>query len=157
MGVIYDPLRDQTFVTHRGNGARVNDVPIHVSRAASLSNALVGLDWGHTNEVRRQILRYLQQIAPHCGTVRVLGSAALAMAYVAVGWLDAYFHVELKPWDAAAGMLMIAEAGGRCTTLEGKTYRVDLPGCLATNSLVHDELLTLMRRAHATAEKVPTN
>ena len=157
MGVIHDPLRHHTFVAHRGNGTTLNGAPIHVSGAASLSNAMVGLDWGHTNEVRRQILRYLQQIAPHCGTVRVLGSAALAMAYVAVGWLDAYFHVELKPWDAAAGMLMIAEAGGRCTTLEGKTYRVDLPGCLATNSLVHDELLTLMRRAHATAEKVPTN
>jgi myo-inositol-1(or 4)-monophosphatase len=154
MGVVHDPLRDHTFVAHRGNGTRLNDVPIRVSRATNLSNAMVGLDWGHTNEVRKRILLYLQQIAPHCGTLRVLGSAALAMAYVAAGWLDAYFHVELKPWDGAAGMLIIAEAGGRCTTLEGKPYRVDLPGCLATNSLVHDELLTLMRRSHATAENV---
>jgi len=80
-----------------------------------------------------------------------LGSAALAMAYVAAGWLDAYFHIGLKPWDTAAGMLIISEAGGRCSTLEGEPYRVDLPGCLSTNSLIHDELLVLMRRPDALA------
>jgi len=145
IGVIHDPLRDQTFVAHRGGGTRLNDVPIQVSRVANLGNSLIGLDWGHTNEVRKRILCYLHQITPRCGTLRVLGSATLALAYVAVGWLDAYFSLGLKPWDAAAGMLIITEAGGRCSTPEGKTYRVDLPGCLATNSLIHDELLTLMR------------
>ena len=151
IGVIYDPLRDQMFAAHRGGGARLNDVPIHVSRVANLGNALVGLDFGHTNEVRKRILFYLHHIAPHCGTIRVLGSAALAMAYVAAGWLDAYFHIGLKPWDTAAGMLIITEAGGRCSTLEGKPYRVDLPGCLASNSLINGELLTLMRGPDALA------
>ncbi len=151
IGVIYDPLRDQMFVAHRGGGARLNNVPIHVSRVANLGNALVGMDLGHTNEVRKRILFYLYQIAPHCGTLRVMGSAALAMAYVAAGWLDAYFHLGLKPWDTAAGMLMITEAGGHCSTLEGKPYRVHLPGCLASNSLIHNELLTLMRGPDALA------
>ena len=151
MGVIHDPLRDQTFVAHRGGGARLNDVPIRVSPIPNLDNALVGLDWGHSNEVRVRILSYLDQIAPLCGTMRVLGSATLAMAYVAVGWLDAYFSMGLKPWDAAAGMLIITEAGGRCSTLEGNPYHVNLPGCLATNRLIHDALLNLMRRSDALA------
>ncbi len=124
IGVIYDPLRDQMFVARRGSGAWLNDLPIHVSRVANLGNALVGIDLGHTNEVRKRILFYLYQIAPHCGALRVMGSAALAMAYVAAGWLDAYFHIGLKPWDTAAGMLIITEADGRCSTLEGKPYRV---------------------------------
>ncbi|MDX2508855.1 MAG: inositol monophosphatase family protein, partial [Desulfobacterales bacterium] len=103
IGVIYDPLRDQMFVARRGGGARLNDVSIHASRVTNLGNAIVGLDLGHTNEVRKRILFYLHQIAPHCGTLRVMGSAALAMTYVASGWLDAYFHIGLKPWDTAAG------------------------------------------------------
>ncbi len=145
IGVIHDPLRDHTFVAEQGYGARLNDKPIHVSRAASLENALVGLDWGHSNEVRERILLFLHRIVPKCGTLRVLGSATLALAYVAAGWLDAYFHIGLKPWDTAAGMLIITEAGGRCSTLEGEPYRVDLPGCLATNNLIHDELLAVMQ------------
>jgi myo-inositol-1(or 4)-monophosphatase len=82
---------------------------------------------------------------PRCGTVRVLGSATLALAYVAAGWLDAYFHLALKPWDTAAGMLLIAEAGGRCTTLQGEPYRVGVPGFLATNGRLHEVLLAVMR------------
>ena len=144
IGVIHEPLRDQTFVARKGRGARLNNVLIHVSRTASLGNAMVGLDWGHTHAERRQILSYLHRIAPDCGTLRVLGSAALAMAYVAAGWLDAYFSVGLKPWDVAAGMIMITEAGGRCSTLEGEPHQVDLPGCLVTNNLIHDELLTVV-------------
>jgi len=151
MGVIHDPMRNHTFVAHRGGGARLNDLPIHVSRVANFGNAMVGLDWGHANGVRETILAHLQQLTFRCGTLRVLGSAALALAYVASGWLDAYFSMGLKPWDTAAGMLIISEAGGRCSTLEGKPYRVNLPGCLATNSLIHDELVSLMRRSHAVA------
>lgn len=145
IGVIHDPLRDQTFVAHQGGETRLNEVPIQPSRVANLGSALIGLDWGHTDEERKQTLFYLHQITPHCGTLRVLGSAALALAYVAAGWLDAYFNPGLKPWDTAAGMLIVTEAGGLCSTLEGNAYRVDLPGCLATNSLIHDELLTLLR------------
>ena len=144
LGVIYDPLRDQMFVAEKGAGARLNDNPIHVSRIAGLDKALVGLDWGHTNGVREHILAYLHQIVPRCGTLRVLGSAALAMAYVAAGWLDAYFHLGVKPLDVAAGILIITEAGGRCSTLEGRPYHVNLPGCLVTNNLIHEEMLTAM-------------
>jgi len=145
IGVIHDPLRDQTFVAERGGGARFNGAPMHVSRVAGLRDALVGLDWGHADEVRERILVYLHRVVPRCGTLRVLGSATLALAYVGAGWLDAYFHLALQPWDAAAGMLIVAEAGGRCGTLEGEHYRVGVPGCVATNGFIHEELLAVLR------------
>jgi myo-inositol-1(or 4)-monophosphatase len=145
IGVIHDPLRDQTFVAERGSGAELDGAPIRVSRVARLDHAVVSLDWGHSDEDRCRTLGALNRVAPRCGTVRALGSAALALAYVAAGWLEAYFNLMMKPWDAAAGILLAAEAGGRCTTLEGTPYRVDRPGCLASNGLIHDELLNVIR------------
>jgi len=145
IGVIHDPLRDQTFVAERGSGAELDGAPIRVSRVARLDHAVVSLDWGHSDEDRARTLGALNRVAPRCGTVRALGSAALALAYVAAGWLEAYFNLMMKPWDAAAGILLVAEAGGRCTTLEGGAYRVDHPGCLASNGLIHDELLNVIR------------
>ncbi|MBU0705227.1 MAG: inositol monophosphatase, partial [Chloroflexi bacterium] len=145
VGVIHDPLRDQTFVAERGEGATINGAPMRVSHVARLDHTVIGADWARSDERRGRVLAYLGQVAPRCGTIRVLGSATLALAYVAAGWLDAYFHLALKPWDAAAGMLLVAEAGGRCTTLAGEPCRVDSPGCLATNGLIHEELLAVMR------------
>jgi myo-inositol-1(or 4)-monophosphatase len=143
-GAIYDPLRDQTFAAERGKGATLNGKPIHASRTSPLSHTALALDWGHSDEVRARTLDLLLRIAPRCGTVRALGSAALALAYVATGWLDGYFNLALKPWDTAAGTLLIAEADGRCTTLHGEPSRVDTPDCLATNGLIHDELLAVI-------------
>lgn len=143
-GAIYDPLREQTFAAERGKGATLNGAPIHASRASPLSRTVLALDWGHSDEVRAQTLKLLSEVAPRCGTVRAMGSAALALAYVAAGWLDGYFNLALKPWDTAAGTLLIAEAGGCCTTLDGTPYRVGTPGCLATNSLIHNELLAII-------------
>jgi myo-inositol-1(or 4)-monophosphatase len=147
VGVVHDPMRDLTFVAERGEGATLNDLPMRISGVGTLADSLIGLDWGHADEVRQQSLAYLGQVAPLCRTVRALGSATLGLAYVAAGWLDAYFNLALKPWDAAAGMLLISEAGGRCTTVDGKPFRVDFPGCLATNGLIHDAMLTAMATA----------
>jgi myo-inositol-1(or 4)-monophosphatase len=146
VGVIHDPLRDQTFVAERGAGARLDGTQLRVSPVARLDHAVVGLDWGHSHEERGRTLDVLHRVAPRCGTVRALGSAALALAYVAAGWLDAYFNLMMKPWDVAAGTLLVSEAGGRCTTLEGEPYRVDLPGCLGTNGQIHGELLAVLKR-----------
>jgi len=155
VGVIYDPLREHMFIAEQGGGARLNGAPLRVSRVSDLGQAAVGTDWGYDDELREQVLASLHRISPRCGTVRTLGSATLALAYVAAGWLDCYFHLKLSPWDAAAGMLLINEAGGRVSTPAGGPYRVDLPGCLATNGLLHDEMLALLspRRHAGHAEK----
>ena len=141
IGVIHDPLRGHTFAAERGNGATLDSEPIGASATQCLHEAVVGVDWGHEDEERRQTFDALLEVALRCHTVRALGSAALAQAYVAAGWLDGYFNMFLKPWDVAAGMLIVAEAGGECSTLRGEPYRVEMRGLLATNSLVHGELL----------------
>jgi len=144
IGVVHDPLRNHTFVAKRGQGATLNGASIRVSNVTRLGEAVVGLDWGRSNEIRERVLEYLHHIVVHCGTLRGVGSATLTLAYIATGWLDAYFHLAIRPWDAAAGVLLITEAGGRCTTLEDEPYRVDSPACLMSNGLIHTELLGVM-------------
>jgi len=146
IGVIHDPLRNHTFAAHSGGGARLNDMPIHASATAALKDAMIGVDWGHENKMRERMLRHASRILPACGALRVLGSAALALAYVAAGWIEAYFQPGLKPWDTAAGTLLVKEAGGRCTSMKGAPYRVQGSDCLATNRLIHDELLELLKQ-----------
>jgi len=146
VGAIYDPLRDDMFCAERGHGAQLNGTPIQASRVGSLEDALVGFDWGHADDIRRRTLQYVGQIAPVCRTVRGLGSAALALAYVAAGWLDTYLNLGLKPWDTAAGLVLMGETGGRTSTPEGEPYRFDHPACLATNGLIHDEILALLHQ-----------
>ena len=145
VGAIFDPLHEHMFAAQRDGGAQLNGEPIHVSRVETLADALVGVDWGHADEVRDQTIAAVGQVAPLCRTVRGLGSAVLALAYVAAGWLDAYFNFAMKPWDSAAGIALIAEAGGRVTTPGGDPYQIDMPDCLATNGLVHDQILTCLR------------
>jgi len=145
VGVIHDPLRHHTFAAFRGGGARLNDEPIHVSDVMGLEDALIGIDWGHENEVRARTLNNLHRILPRCGALRAAGSAALALAYVAAGWNDAYFQPGLRPWDAAAGVLLVNEAGGRCTTMKGDPYRVRFSDCVATNGSIHEELVRLLK------------
>jgi myo-inositol-1(or 4)-monophosphatase len=147
VGVVYDPMRDNLFSAARGRGAHLNGAPIRVSPTDAISDAVVALDWGHADAVRAQGLAYLNRIAPRCRTLRALGSAALAQAYVAAGWLDAYYNLGLKPWDAAAGMLLVAEAGGRYTTPQGTPYRADQPAALVSNGRLHAPLLALLAGA----------
>ena len=141
LGVVYDPLRDEMFVGERGNGAHVNGRSIEASDRMQLDQSVVGFDWGHADDDRQQVIAILNRVAPLCATVRGLGSAALALAYVAAGWLDAYINLALKPWDSAAAMVLIAEAGGRCTTIEGTPYQVSAPEGLATNGRLHAHIL----------------
>ncbi len=154
IGVIYNPLSNEIFVAQKGAGATVNDQPIHTSSTVKLENAMIAVDWGHTNEVRKQMLAYVEPILLRCGTLRAMGSAALATAYVAAGWLDAYFQTGLKPWDVAAGILLIKEAGGQCTTLKGEPYRIDRPDCLVTNGHIHNDLLTLVQGSKPKGKRV---
>jgi myo-inositol-1(or 4)-monophosphatase len=140
-GVVYDPLLKNTFVAERGCGATLNGAPISVNRTAILRDALVGMDWGHAPDARRQSLETALLVGQLCGTIRAVGSAVLGQTYVAAGWLDAYLNVRMKPWDAAAAMLIVKEAGGEYTTLRGAPFGADSPGCVASNGLVHQELL----------------
>jgi myo-inositol-1(or 4)-monophosphatase len=143
VGVVHDALRGHTFAARRGGGATLNGQPIRVSRVDRLRDALVGLDWAHADADRQEVLRRLVPLAPRCRTLRALGSAALALTYVGVGWLDLYFATGLFPWDTAAASLIVVEAGGRVTGLDGEPWRVGQPALLATNDLLAGEVLLL--------------
>ncbi len=143
-GVVYDPLRDHLFVAERGRGATLNGQALQVNAIDQMDHAVVGLDWAHANRDRHEVLTRLGQIAPACGTLRGRGSAARAWWYVAAGWIDAYFHGGLKPWDMAAGLLLIQEAGGRVTDLDGQPWQPWGQRILVSNGHIHQALLELM-------------
>ncbi|MCI0393723.1 MAG: inositol monophosphatase [Chloroflexi bacterium] len=143
-GVIYDPLRDEMFSAAAGHGSHLNDHPLQVSQIDNLGEAIVALDWSRHPEKRQLMLAALGHFAHHVHTIRALGSAALALAWLAAGRLDAYCHASLSAWDAAAGSLIIAEAGGQVTNAQGHPWSLDDGGCVASNGRLHASFLALL-------------
>ena len=142
-GVIYDPLLDHLFGAERGQGATLNGKPLRVSLREQLMESLVLLDWPRRAPYREMLGRFLARMVSHVDGVRSRGSAALGLCYVAAGWADAYLQFTLGPWDVAAGLLMVEEAGGQVTDLRGGPYALNKPDWLATNGLIHQAILDL--------------
>ncbi len=141
-GVIYDPLRDEIFEARRGQGASLNGQPIRVSRIERLDRALVAT--GFPYDIRERLPETMARMRRILGVVQGLrrgGSAALDMSYVACGRFDGFYEENLKPWDTAAGLLLIEEAGGQITTFAGGPYVVYSPNILASNGLLHEEMV----------------
>lgn len=146
IGVIFDPLRDELFGATRLSPAQCNGQPIEVSRTNELLRAVVAFDWAHSPQQRQATLDALQNLGHEVQTLRAIGSAALALAWVAAGRLDAYWNWHLNAWDFAAGALIIRQAAGRFTTIDNRQLRVHtaaLP-CLATNNVLHRQLQQLI-------------
>lgn len=146
VGVVYDPLRGEMYSAERASGATLNGEPIKVSTVAKLSDAVIGAEFPRKPELRTKSLRMFTQLASEAVTARVGGSAALSIAYVAAGRLDAYFHYTLSPWDVAAGLLILAEAGGRVTDHRGRAVDIYSEQFLVTNGKLHDQLLDIFGR-----------
>jgi myo-inositol-1(or 4)-monophosphatase len=113
VGVVYDPLRDELFSAERGEGARLNGRPMQVSRTRERAEALVCMGFPKMNENIDRVLTEMRALAHHIKKVRILGAAALDLAYVAAGRLEGFAEYGLRTWDIAAGALLIREAGGR--------------------------------------------
>jgi myo-inositol-1(or 4)-monophosphatase len=143
-GVVYDPVADELFSAAAGMGCRVNGRVSQVSPVSELAQALVALDWGHSPANRRQVLAALGRYAHEVYSIRAIGSAALALAWVAAGRLDAYLQFALGPWDAAAGAVLVREAGGAITNLAGAPWTLAEPGCLATNGRIQQQFRQLV-------------
>jgi myo-inositol-1(or 4)-monophosphatase len=146
VGVIVDPLRDQVFYAEKGRGAwaqtgRRTPQPMRVSATATLDDAVVALDWARDPALRERTLQSLHRAATVCRTARAFGSAALGLAYLAAGWVDGYFHYSAQPWDLAAGVLLLTEAGGHITTPTNDAWSLGHPQLIASNSIIHAPLL----------------
>ncbi|TEU12627.1 MAG: inositol monophosphatase [Anaerolineales bacterium] len=144
LGVVYDPLRDCLFQAERGKGAYLNGERLRVSSVESPADALVGFDWARAQDERELIAQWVARMALQARTLRTLGAAALGLCYVAASWLDVYLHFSLKPWDAAAGALMVQEAGGSASDFTGHTWQTHSRRCLASNGLLHDEMRSIL-------------
>ena len=145
-GVVYDPLRDEMFSAVAGRGSTLNGQEMVVSDVGALEPAVVALDWAHAPEQRQRTLDALSRFAHEVRTIRAIGSAALALAWVAAGRCDAYLNAGLEPWDVAAGALLIREAGGRISDWGGQSWTPagERTAGLASNGRVHETLLALI-------------
>lgn len=142
-GVIFDPIRNELFTAELGGGAYLNHHRIHASKVAGLDSALVATGFPSRKRHLNVNVHFYHQMAMITHGVRRAGSAALDLAYVACGRLDAFWEFGLKPWDQAAGILLVKEAGGRATDMTGGKPKLRGPHLLASNGIIHDETLGL--------------
>ncbi len=145
LAAVYDPNRRELFTAERGRGAFLNGRPLRVSAAAQLVDSL--LVTGFPYDVHSRVEEIVGLFAAFVGqarAVRRLGSAAIDLCWVAAGRLDAFWESDLKPWDIAGGALIVAEAGGRVTGLDGRAFRSRGGEVLATNGHLHDAMLEVI-------------
>jgi myo-inositol-1(or 4)-monophosphatase len=140
-GVLYDPTRDEFFAAERGEGATLNSKAMHVSKIASLSESILGTGFPSQKRHKNPNIHFYQQITLRSHGVRRAGSAALDLANVAAGRYEGFWEFNLNPWDTAAGVLIVQEAGGKVTRFDGAPFRLDSHEVLATNGLIHEEVL----------------
>ena len=153
--VIYDPMRDELFVAERGRGATLNGKTIRVSKTAHLAEALVATGFPSRKRHQNPNIHFYHEITLRSHGVRRAGSAALDLAYVAAGRLEGFWEFNLNPWDTAAGILLVEEAGGRVSDFGGGTFRLSSEETLVSNGLIHDELVKIFEDLFAGRDLAP--
>ncbi|HEY2905286.1 MAG TPA: inositol monophosphatase family protein [Vicinamibacterales bacterium] len=154
IGAIYDPTRKELFTAERGGGAFLNGRPLRVSSATTLVDAMLVTGFPYDVHQRvDEIVGLFGAFVARARAVRRLGSAAIDLCYVAAGRMDGFWESDLKPWDIAAGALIVAEAGGRVTTLTGEPFKSRGGEVLATNGHLHDGMLETIQRQKGKGKK----
>lgn len=146
LGVIYDPFREEMFYAEKGKGSFVNGRPIHVAEAENLRQTIIAIGTApYQKELAPRNFACFQRVFEKCEDIRRTGSAAMDLAYTAAGRIGGYFEARLQPWDFAAGMLILTEAGGKITRYDGSEVNpVEPGGIVATNGKLHEELRALL-------------
>jgi len=146
-GAVYDPTLEELFTAERGEGAFLNGKRLRVSTVSRLSNSLLAT--GFPPDVATAVennLDHFAQFLRRAQAVRRPGSAALDLSYVAAGRFDAFWELRLNAWDVAAGCLLVSEAGGRVSDLQGQPFRHSMPQIVASNGLIHEEMLRVIAK-----------
>lgn len=141
VGVLYDPTRDEMFSAERGSGATLNGGAIDVSQTTRLAEAILGTGFPSHKRHKNPNIYFYHQITLRSHGVRRAGSAALDLANVAAGRYDGFWEFNLNPWDTAAGVLVVEEAGGRVSDFQGGAFQLNSRETLASNGLIHEPLL----------------
>jgi len=145
LGIVYNPATGERFTAVAGGGAFLNDTPIGVSQTADLGESLLATGFPYDIRERAEgVITVFTRFLKHSQGIRRLGSAALDLCYLACGRFDGYWELNLKPWDTAAGALIVTEAGGRVTDFTGAPYRIERDHILASNACIHDAMLALL-------------
>jgi len=145
LGIVYNPYMDEYFEAVEGMGAYLNKRELHVSNTSPLKESLLGT--GFPYDIRKKHKRVLDifgKMASSAQGIRRAGSAAIDLCYVAAGRLDGFWEQDLKPWDTSAGTIIVTEAGGIITTFDGEKYSPYLKSIVASNPLIHHEMLRLL-------------
>ncbi|MFN0103139.1 MAG: inositol monophosphatase family protein [Bryobacteraceae bacterium] len=154
-GVIFDPTRNEMFAAEKGGGAYLNGRRIHVSRAAVVADSLVATGFPSRKRHENVNIHFYYQLAMISHGVRRAGAAALDLAYVASGRLDGFWEFGLNPWDMAAGILLVEEAGGRCADMHGEPRHLRGKHILVDNGLIHQEMLQIFSEVFAGKFRYP--
>ncbi len=145
LGLVYDPIREELFSARRGSGARVNDWPLEVSATADLGAALLASGFPYDRrEHADYYLSFFKGFMMRTQGVRRAGSAALDLCWVAAGRVDGFWEWKLKPWDTAAGALIVEEAGGRTSDFQGRPFDLFGEQTVASNGRIHQQMIEVL-------------
>lgn len=148
LGVVYDPIRDELFCAEKGSGATLNGRALRVSTVTDLSRSLLATGFPYDIRTSRENnLNYFNAMAVRAQAIRRPGAAALDLAQLACGRIDGFWELKLKPWDTAAGVLLVSEAGGRICALDAKPWNLFSPGLVASNGFIHDAMMDVIKKA----------
>jgi myo-inositol-1(or 4)-monophosphatase len=142
LGIIYDPCRKELFLAEKNKGAFLNEEKIKVNKCKSLKNSFCAMGFDYENFKRSMTIE--EKIRKAVKRVRSFGSAGLELSWVACGRLEGYVDLDLKPWDLAAGSLLVEEAGGKVTDLKGHAWHPYCKEIVATNRVIHKKLLKVV-------------
>ena len=140
-GVVYDPVREETFTAAKGQGAFLNGERISVTGTTDLARSLLSFDLGYVDEKAALAIDMLRSLWPGMYSVRMMGSAGLGVAYAASGRVDLFFHHSLSPWDIAAGLIITREAGGRVVDRQGNDAGLFTPSVICSSPALVDGFL----------------
>ena len=139
-GVIYQPIHDELFMAEKGKGAYLNGRRMHTSKTALLQESLLATGFPSHKRHTNPNIHFYQQLTLRSHGIRRAGAAAMDLCYTAAGRVDGYWEFNLNPWDTAAGVLMVTEAGGTVTSFDGSPFKLDSKEILATNGLIGKEV-----------------
>ena len=143
LGATLDPFRNELFVAELGGGTSMNGRPVRIGSSETVQDGVISSDMGYSDERAHNALKLMVDLWPGTQSIRIFGSAALALAYVAAGRLDLYFHHMVSPWDTAAGILLVREAGGIVKDRDGNLGKPESQSIIAGNEQIVDDFLRI--------------